>query len=486
MIKLLGFAPDADSTTPGVLTACTNFIPTTGGFKGAPAPANVEAAALAAACRGASLLTDLTGARRLIAGTVDHLYELAGATWTDRSRSAAPTSGTAYALGTDDRWSIVQYANKTLAVTPTDYIQESTTGQFTNVAGSATNTLKAKIIEAAQGFAVVFNTVNFTDEWYCCAHYDPTDWTPAVSTECVKGRLIGSPGPILAAKRFGDRIVAYKLDSMYLGSYVGAPEVWRWEQVSTDVGCVGQDAVVDTPAGHIFMGKDSLYVYDGTTPRPLGVGVIRDWLARDIAGSYQFKTSLLFDKTAMLVWIYYVGAGATVVNRCVVYDLTGSRFGVAHTSVEAVLTYSPGTGTYTTGSPTITTYESPATVPYDSLLWITGANTPAVFNTAHSLCSLAGSNVSASFTTGDFGDDEGYRMCRNLRVRYTSAPTTSVTTGYTTDELGTTLVAGSSASKADGRHPMRQTARWHSFKVDTTGDFKVTGIRPEFVEAGRR
>ena len=33
---------------------------------------------------------------------------------------------------------------------------------------------------------------------------------------------------------------------------------------------------------------------------------------------------------------------------------------------------------------------------------------------------------------------------------------------------------------------MRQTARFHRFKVDTTGDYTVTAFRPEWVERGRR
>lgn len=77
-------------------------------------------------------------------------------------------------------------------------------------------------------------------------------------------------------------------------------------------------------------------------------------------------------------------------------------------------------------------------------------------------------------------------MCKNLRVRYLSKPTTSIATGYTKDAEGDLTATGSSASQADGRHNMRQTARFHRFKVDTTGDYTVTGFRPEWVERGTR
>ena len=479
MIKLIGFAPDADPTTPGVLTACTNLIPNPAGYSGAPAPVSVGAATLAAACRGAASVTDLTGTRKLYAGTSAALYELSAATWTDRSRAGAP----AYALGADDRWSFAQYANATLAATITADLQRCTTGAYADV---ATPPPKAKIVECAQGFAVVFNTANFTDEWWCSTYLDETVWTLSAANQCVKGRLVSAPGPITAAKRFGDQIIVYKDRAMFSGSYVGAPEVWRFAQVSTDVGCIGQDAVVDTSIGHVFCGRDSLYVYDGTTPRPLGVGVIRDALFADMAGSYQSRTQLLWDKTNLLVWIYYASGGGTgTVDRCVVYDVVTQRFGRANSTIEAVVTYITPALTYA-GNATITTYAAGPVVSYDSQFWLSGAATPAVFTGSHILSTLSGPCATASLTTGDMGTEDGYSFCRNFKVRYSTAPTTSTATGYTKDESGATVATGSSATQSDGKHDMRQTARWHRFTVATTGDFTVSGVMPAFSPAGRR
>ena len=481
MIKILGFAPDADPTSLGVLTECTNVIPTIGGFRGAPTSVSVGAATLAAACRGAVLATELTGTRRLIAGTSAALYELAATTWTDRSRAGAP----AYALGVDDRWSIVQYANTTLAVTPSAVVQRALpAAAFANVAGSP----QAKIIEVAAGFAVVFNTSSFVDEWYCSAYLDPTDWVTSVTTQCVKGRLIGSPGPITAALRFGDNIVAYKASSMYLGQASGAPEAWRWTQVSTDVGCVGINAVVDTSIGHVFVGVDGLYVFDGTRPRPLDVGLVREWLAAEMAGGYKDKTQLLLDRDNGLVWAYYAGnSDSGAVNRCLVVDIGGGRFGRANSTIQAVLSYSRGEFTYDSGTPLVTTYDAgtPA-ISFDSAFWIGNAVTPAIFNGSNILQTLTGVCGAASFTTGDVGDDEGHRMCTELRVRYTTSPTTSVATGFTKNQAGAPVSVGSSGTQVDGKHNLRQTARWHRFTVATTGNFEVTAFRPKFIEAGSR
>lgn len=479
MIALAGYAPDADPTTPGVLVEASNLIPFEGGFKGAPSTVSVGMSALAAACRGAASTLDLSGNRRLIAGTATKLYEASGSSWTDVSKVGN------YALGTDDGWSFIQYANATLAATPTAVIQRSTSGAFANISGAP----QAKLIEQAQGFAVAFNTSTSADEWYCSAYLDDTNWSLSVANQCVKGRLIGGSGPITAARRFGDNLVAYKSGAMFVGTYVGAPEVWRWAQVSTDVGCIGQDAVADTSIGHVFVGRDNVYYFDGTTPRPLpGTnGVIRRWLFADMSPSYSYKTILLWDRPDNRVFIFYPSASSTgTIDRCVVYHTTTQRWGVMHQTVEAAVNFRSPALTYDVGSSLVTTYDASSVLPYDSLYWISGNTSPAVFTSSHVLSTLSGANSSASFTTGDVGDDEGYRTCKNLRVRYTAKPTTSTVTGYIKDAEGDAVATGSSQAQADGRHNLRQTARWHRFKVETTGDFTATAYRPEFVEGGRR
>lgn len=477
MIPLVGFAPDMDPTTAGVLTDCSNVIPIEGGLRGAPGPSSIGVSALAAACRGAASTSDLSGTRRLYAGTGTKLYELNSTTWTDRSRAGN------YILGTDDRWSFIQYANATLAATPAAVIQRASGGAFADVAGSP----QAAIIEAAAGFAVAFNTSSYADQWYCSTYLDETNWTLSVANQCVSGRLIGGSGPITAARRFGDDIVAYKGGSMFVGRYVGAPEVWRWTQVSTDVGCVGQEAVVDTAIGHVFVGKDNVYVFDGTTPRPLATGTIRRWLFADLSPYYAFKTILLWDRAAGHVWMYYVGASSLgVINRCAVYHVPTQRWGLAHSTIEAGVSYTSASATYDGGTPAVATYDASPSVPFDSLFWVTGSTSPSVFSDSHTLQALVGTTGAASFTTGDMGDDSVYSVCTKYRVRYSTKPTTSITTGYTKDEGGTVVASSSSASINDGRHDLRQRARWHRFKTETTGNFVVTAVDPALREAGAR
>lgn len=477
MTPLVSFAPDLDPTQPGVITEARNIVPSEYGIRSAPKPVSVGIDALAAECRGAAYVTIITGSRRLFAGTATKLYLLSTTTWTDVSRA------TDYTQGTGERWSFAQYGDATLACYPGAPVQRSISGaDFADITGSP----NARIIVSASGFAVAFNTTTAADEWYCSAYLDETDWTLDVTKQCVKGRLVQGPGQITAAKRLGDDIVAYKQGSMYFGRYQGAPAVWGWTQISGEVGCVGLDAVVDTPEGHVFMGLDNVYLTNGSPPVPLATGVIRRWLNREMAGLYLDKTKLLWDRDNGLVWIYFVGGGDTACKRCVVYHMQSKRWGTADEDCEAVISWITSGITYDGGTPLVTDFESGPAIPYDSLFWLAGREIPSIFNFSHVLSALAGKCESSMIQTGDFGDDQGYTFCDAVRVRYTQAPETSVVTGLAKDEAGVFAVTQQTQAVEDGVHDMRQSARWHRFRLETTGDWHLTGIRPQFKAAGRR
>jgi hypothetical protein len=479
MTPLIGFAPDADPTSPGVIVEGKNIVPSEYGMRGAPAPADAGVDLLAADCRGAANITRITGSRFLFAGTPAKLYMLDGdgSTWLDVSRVAD------YTLGSDERWVFAQYGDATLAAYPGAPIQRSiASADFADIAGAPS----ARIVVAASGFALAFNTSSFADEWYCSAIFDETDWTLNVDNQCVKGRLVQGSGQITAAKRLGDDVVAYKDNSMYIGRHVGAPAAWEWDQISGEVGCVGVDAVVETPGGHVFCGRDNIYICDGSAPRPLATGVIRRWLFGEMSGLYMHRTKLLWDRDNHLVWIYYVGAGDTQCTKCVVYHVLSNRWGIADEGCEAVISFLTGSYTYDSGHPLITTYDASPGIPFDSLFWISGREIPAIFNLNHRLSPLAGKCETAHMMTGDFGDDQGYTFCSAARVRYTKAPETSTVTGLVKDEAGVFFALGQSQAVNDGVHDLRQNGRWHRFRLDTTGDFHLTAIRPDLKPAGRR
>jgi hypothetical protein len=484
MLPILGFTPDADPTTPGVVTDCSNMIPTERGLAGGPSPivAVSGLAALAAECRGAAVLVDTAGTRRNFAGTQTKLYELSGSTWADRSR------GGNYTGSTENRWLFVQFGNAALAVNDIDNCQVSTSGAFADI----TTAIKARLIVATKDFVILFNTNDATygdqsDRWWCCAFQDHTSWTPSVTTQATTGRLVGVPGELTAAASMGAYVVAYKERGMYLGQYAGPPVAWQWDQVPGEIGCVGPEAVADIGGRHFFVGLDNVWMYDGTRPQPIATGQVRQWLFNDISATYKYRTIVHYDRQNSRVWVFYPSASSSgQPDRALVYNIITKQWGRANRSVEAVWQFiTPGL-TWDTLSTLSATWDGLPSIPWDSQSWQAAGRAMAYFDTSHTLYTLTGSSSASSLITGDMGDDDLVTYADPLRLRYSVTPTAANGTGYTRQYAGGALTTNSTQTMTDGKFDIRQSGRWHRYSVSFTGDVEVIGIAPAFKAAGRR
>jgi hypothetical protein len=475
MDKLKGFLPDADPTTPGAILACTNLIPYENGMQGAPSgqtPLSVPA--LAATCVGAAVVSKLDASRRILAGTATALYELSGGAWVDRTRVGA------YTGGADARWSIAQFGDATLCANLSDVIQRSTGGAFADLATAP----KAKIIFSVGSFVLALNTSDATygvspDRWWCSASFDDTSWTPSVTTLATTGRLVSSPGPILAGGRLGEYAVVYKEKSIYIGQMVGAPNVWDWLQVpGGEAGCVGQEAWCDIGGAHFIAGPDNFWIFDGSRPLPIGEGQIRQWWYNNSNPSYRYKTKCVFDRQNNLVWVFYCSLGATSPDKALVYHVISKQWGLVDVGIEAVLDYISAGITIDGLASVSATIDGLSAYSFDSQFWLTGGRSLSVFNSAHQLQSLTGPSASSALTTWDNGDDERYSLLSKIRVRFAPgyAPTSAAVEVFGKATEGDGLTAGATGTLADGKFDVLQSARWHRASLAFVGPVRVIGF----------
>lgn len=483
MTPLLGFCPDCDPSTAGVITDCTNLIPGEKAMQGGPSPvAPLGVPALAFECRGAAVLTNLGGTRRVLAGAQTKLYELSGSTWTDVSRVGN------YTGSTENRWSFAQFGNASIATNDTETIQASTSGAFADIAGAP----KARIVIAVAGFVIAFNTNDATygdspDRWWNCALNDHTSWAASVTTQANSGRLVGAGGEITAASQLGSNAVAFKARAMFLGTYVGSPVVWQWEQVPGEVGCVGPEAVCDLGGALFFVGEDGFYLYDGTRPVPIGDGQVREWFQRDASQVYRYRTQAIFDRQTNRVWVFYPSrASSGPCDRALVYHLQTKQWGRADRQIQAVLNYvSPGQ-TFDSIGTVYSTWDDLPNIPYDSQFWQAGGRVFSVFDTANQMQNLIGASVSSGFVTGDIGDDDAQSLLRRVRLRFLDTPDSATVQGFTKQSAGDAVMPGASGSLSDGKFDLLQSARWHRLSFSFTGPTEVNAIRVDVKQAGMR
>lgn len=475
--NFIGYAPDVDPTTPGVIVDCTNLIPSRRGMKAAPSAASSEYAALAAACRGAASLRKLDATVRVFAGTATALFEAASGTYTDRTR----VSGGAYTLGAEDRWRFAQFGNVSLASCKTDTLQSSTTGAFANISGAP----KAAIVETAANFVILFDYDDGTDTpdgWFCSGLNDETVWTPAIATQCANGRLRQTPGKVRAGKAFGSNLVAYKDRSMYLGTYVGPPDIWAWARVPGEIGAPSQEAVVNvgTPENprHIFIGFDDFYSFDGSLPVPIGESWVKEAVFSTVQRNRLNSCISLHDANLNIVRFWYPGVDSVNPDKCVVYNYRTNRWGRDDRQVEMAFEYITPSTTYADVGTLFSTYADVdfENITYGGSFWITGQPAPGIFDTAHLLKTLDGAAAPCTLTTGDIGDDEAEILLRQVKPRYLSAPTNAAMTNYYRQNIGDALTPDATVAQMSSRFDVLREARWHRLNFTFSGPLELPGI----------
>lgn len=480
MDKLLGFAPDADPSVPGVLISVANLIPYEQGMKGAPTgvtPANVPA--LAAACKGAIVATKLDATRRVFAGTLTKLYELSAGAWSDVSTGS-------YTGGTDSRWSFAQFGNSTLASNLSDTIQRSSGAAFSAIAGAP----KAKIIFSVGSQIMALNINDGTtkpDGWYCCATFDETDWATSVTTLCAKGQIVAAPGPFNAGGKLGEYAVGYKDKSIHVGQFVGAPAVWDWVQApGGDAGCIGQDAWADIGGAHFIVGQDNFWIFDGSRPAPIGDDVIRNWFFSNANPNYIYRTQCVCDRQNNVVWVFYCSLTSETPDKAIVYHLKSKMWGAADIAVQATLNYVSAGATIDGLTSIAATIDGLSSFSFDSQFWFVGGRSLAVFNNSHQLQSVTGPSVSSGMTTGDAGDDDMVTLLSSIRLRFLPGykPASATVQTYTKMEAGDSVSTGSTATMSDGKFDVMDSARWHSASFTFTGEHRVSGISATLTSEG--
>lgn len=485
MSPLLGFSPDADPATPGIITDCHNFIPCLSGMEGGPeavTPGDVPA--LAAACTGAVVATNLAGARRILAGTGVGLYELSGGAWADVTR-VAPYTG-----GSDTRWSFAQFGNSVLASNRTDEMQRST---GTAVAfADITSAPKAEIIFSVGAQIMALNVndgAEKPDGWHCCAINDDTDWTTSLTTQAASGRLVSSPGAITAGARLGESAVAYKARSIYVGRYVGSPSVWDWLLVQGgEAGCVGKDAICDLGGVHFFVGEDNIWLFDGTRPIPLADNQVRYWFFDHSSPQYRYRTQCVFDRKNDRVWVFFPSNNSEVCDSALVYHIKTKQWGRSDRTVEAVLNYISAGVTFDTWDQSGSTFDTLLDVSFDSQFWMSGGQALAMFNSAHQLQTLTGTSDASGFTTGDVGDDDAYSLLTGIRLRFAPGhkPTTASVLTHHKPNSSDDYIVGPSADLVDGKFDVQVEDRWHRASFEFTGRVRVTAGGGMMMKTGDR
>lgn len=483
MIPFIGFAPDLDPTTPGVIAGSTGVIPNwRGGYFGGAVASNIGMDPLADEPLSAASVIGLSGSLRSFVGTSTKLYEKVGSVWTDKSRPAA------YNANISNIWRFAQFGESTLAVNKSDPLQKSSAGSaFANLAAPS-----ASLMCVWKGFVILADTNDggsgqtFGDSparWWTSAYLDETNWTPSIATQCTTGELVDSPGRISGMKPLGEYVIAYKEKSIYVGRDAGSPTVLQFTRLPGDIGCASQEAIANIGSAHIFIGKNDIFSFDGVSVRPIGER-LRIWFFNDLDAAYASRIRSMHDEYYGLVYFNYPrnGSGGTL-NGLLFYNYLSDRWGFSNTMIKVPFEYISGGYSYDTLP--ITTYDSWPLIAYNDPFWDANKTKVAFFAPDNKVYAISGSGGPSSITTGAYGQENFYTLLQRVTLRYLSKPPIATTmTHFYTNDLGGTWTQGQTVTEVNGRFDLLHSAPWHKFRFDFTDQFEVMGITADYVQDG--
>lgn len=479
MEQILGFAPDAPWGTLGALRDCSAMIPYANGLVQSQ-PWSTTSDALPST----TLYAGMFGGY-IIAASNAKLYRYTGPNWTDISRVAA--YGTTHS-------SIVEFGSQVLACNGSggDVIQSTTNPLSVNFADQATAPkagLLLSTVSSGGGFVIAFDTYDAgfgtsPDRWWCCAVNDATSWTPSVATQATSGRLLGGTGAIIAAANLsGDTVVCFKQDTMFVGRYVGPPAVWQWQELP-GYGCIWKNSLCTFSGKLFFASQNGLFIYDGNTIQPVGVGSIFEWWRNSVSArnpTYRYLTFCQYDKYRNQIRLSY--GSSAYVDKCLCISLDKFNCGFdthpgANGRIACPVYYA------VSGSSDLL-----YAIADDLKLYTQGT----VFSSG---------TQASSVTSGYIGDDNFVSRLNEFRLRYEKKPKTSVTAAsciaYSYPEAGGAETSYSSVDSSDSptsatnRFNVRASGRWFSAKFSfaaasgTTEYAKLIGIEANLTKAGRR
>ncbi|NBV06660.1 MAG: hypothetical protein EBS06_05430 [Proteobacteria bacterium] len=315
------FTPDLPDLVGGLKTA-KNVFPFGKYYGPVPSFATINDALEERPLNAASF-SDPDGNTTIFVGTATKLYKINGdGSYTDVTR----TSGD-YNTLEEETWNFEIYGTNVIATNYSDSMQVfdlSSSTEFSDLAGSPPN---SRILGVINNFLVVGDT-NDTDgqkitrlRW--CAIDDITDWTLSISTQADYQNVeSGNGGHIQGIYGFGDYGVILQERSIVLATYIGSPEIFRFDLVEKNRGAKISSSVIGNGKSVFFLDTNGFYEFTNNQAVPIGLDKVDNYFWSNVKTNYLSRISVSIDPSNKLVlWSYpSINSGDGTPDSILVYN----------------------------------------------------------------------------------------------------------------------------------------------------------------------
>jgi hypothetical protein len=472
------FAPDTVPLDSNALRQADGVVPVDNGYAPIRQFQAETGLTLPATCRGAASYVSPTGGVDTFAATATTIYR--------RMPSTFQSVGSGY-LASEYGWRFEQFGAQVIATNGVDPVQkydQTVPGSFVALGGSPP---RARYVCVVRDFVLLahLNGNGLLLQW--SGINDAESWSPTVNLSDYQALPVG--GAITGVVG-GEYAVIFQEDRISRMTFTGGPEVFRFDEISTGLGCRIPNSVVQEGRRTYFYSPRGFMVCDGANVSPIGNEMVDRYFDGLQQKKYHYGMTAALDPVRKLV--VWTIPDKAVPDKWLIYNYSIGRWSTHTQSAEMLLTgrtrdIMVDEDSGETGDADLDTAGLPS---LDSDVYRGGDPTFYVFDGSHAFGAMTGSNAAATISTGDFEPFAGKRA-RLWRVM----PQVDAQAGMTVTiegraRHGDTLTAESFTTlQASGWMPVR--CNWRTIRprlaiAAGTAWSYARGIALEYEEGGTR
>jgi hypothetical protein len=464
--------PDQPALSNPGATEAKNVIPWKGSYKSFPS-FTTYSNALTARSQGAVFAKDSAGTIYNYAGDATKLYELSGISYSDVSRSSG-----VYATPADGDWEFAQWGNTLITVNGVDNPQVISLGEvsFSALAGSPP---VGRHIGVIRDFVVMGNISGFPNRVQWSAIGDSQSWAVSASTLADFQDLQGEGGEVtkVVGGEFG---IVFRETEIWRMTFTGSREIFQFDQIEKKRGAFAPQSVITYGSVSFYLADDGFYVTSGSGPSlPIGDGKVDRHVINNLDQSVYYRISSAIDPTNKLVmWaIPFAGHTNGNPNRIFVYNWTEKKWAYAEVELEVFARYA-AQGYTLEQLDTVSSSIDALSPSMDSRVWTGGLISLAAFNTSHRIGTFTGTALDATVETGETQHYPGYRSIITEVRPLVSGNSATISVGSRDLQSATHSFGAAVSQNASGTCPVRSNARYHRYRISTTGSFDfIQGVQ---------
>lgn len=301
-------------------------------------------------------------------------------------------------------------------------------------------------------------------------------WTPSLSTQAGRRRSRGNGGKVQRIVS-GSRGIGFRQDDILGISYVGPPNIWQWDDITTLHGTDAARSVCWTQTYVFYHSIEGFKRLNRQTMKidDIGYAKVDKWFVENSAASDVSSMQGTVDRRNKLVlWAFRSSGSSLTFDRVLIFNWAANRWAYAEINVELIGEFaSVGYNLDTIGAILGGNIDS-ASIPVDSDAYAGGAVSLLAFNSSHEACTFDGDPLTAEIDTKEIMIPGRRTFVNGVTPIVNSSTDPTITIAPLTRNLPTaepSLGSFGTLSTRSAQVDMRADARYHRYRVKIQNGF---------------